>query len=129
LEKRAWPGTLGGGDEFVLYLPINAKDARQFLTATFASIRAEALKKWPKYGEAVATRKLSRRSLLPLTYSAGVIQLKPGEGVVRAEHAADILCKMAKHGGKGRGRTTNTISSRSSTSRLERQLAKKQTKI
>ncbi|MCX6799267.1 MAG: GGDEF domain-containing protein, partial [Candidatus Diapherotrites archaeon] len=78
-----------GGDEFLLYLRMSPNVAQAFLSEGFEQLRMQELKKWPLYNKAVAAK-------LPLTYSAGIIGLKPGANVETAEEAADKLCSKAK---------------------------------
>ena len=119
VSKKGFAGHIGG-DEFVIYLPMKAEAAKSFLFSSFGtkSAKVNELKKWANYDKARALKKLS------LTFSAGIIQLEPRADVNRAEHAADLLCKMAK-----RNKQVNTFSIRSNLGKFEEELAGKRTKI
>jgi diguanylate cyclase (GGDEF)-like protein len=98
-----------GGDEFILYLPFSAYTARALMASDFEHCRIGELRKWPHYNAARAARRITT------TYSAGIIQLRAGADVERAEQAADTLCSMAKRRGKKR----NTFSVRTDIGKFE----------
>lgn len=106
-----------GGDEFLLYLPMSAKKAAAFLEKVFKPKRTNELKKMSNYKTAKATQKKSPRNRIPMSFSAGVIEMKVGENLLRAERVASALCNRAKR----RGRLTDTISFSSNIARIEKE--------
>ncbi len=116
--RKGFAGHIGG-DEFVIYLRLGAKDARAFMTSVFGPERQSQLKKWKAFPDASASKRITT------TYSAGIIQLSSNIDVKRAEHAADLLCQQAKRISKQK----NTFSVRNSLEKFERELSKKRAKI
>jgi len=97
LEKSS-EGFVGhiGGDEFVLYLPMTCEMAKKFLFSFFGtkSAKVSRLKRWPKYDSAKA---LPKSKNVSLTFSAGVLEFKPGADLLQVEHVANLLCGKAKY--------------------------------
>ena len=120
-----------GGDEFVVYLPLNAKDARVFMGNVFGTMRKwelRDLKRHPKvtaHNTRVVTNNPKTRNKLTLTYSAGIIGIPKGAEINQVEHAGDLLCKMAKR----QSRDRPSYSVRSDLGRFERELHKKGIKL
>ena len=89
-----------GGDEFLAYIPMPPRAARALLATEFERVRQEELKNWKLYPKA-------KKDGLNFNYSAGIVGLKKGDSLNRAEVVADRLCSRAKL--KGREKVTFAI--------------------
>jgi diguanylate cyclase (GGDEF)-like protein len=128
-KKGALAGHIGG-DEFVVYLPMSAKEARSFMGNIFGSIRKVELKKLRKHPKLVGhnnrvSKNPKSRRRLTFSYSAGIIEVPRRADIDQVEHAGDLLCKMAKR----QSRERPTFSTRNDLAKFERELAKKGTKL
>ncbi len=98
-KARGFAGHIGG-DEFLAYLPMPPRAARALLSTEFERARQEELKNWKMHPQA-------RKEGLNLNYSAGLVGLRKGDAVGKAEVIADRLCSRAKT--RGRERVTFAI--------------------
>ena len=98
-KARGFAGHIGG-DEFLAYIPMPPRAARALLATEFERVRQEELKNWKLYPKA-------KKDGLNFNYSAGIVGLKKGDSLNRAEVVADRLCSRAKL--KGREKVTFAI--------------------
>ncbi len=98
-KARGFAGHIGG-DEFLAYLPMPPRAAKALLATEFERARQEELKSWKMYPKA-------RKEGLRFNYSAGIVGMKRGDSIERAEVTADRLCSRAKT--RGRERVTFAI--------------------
>jgi diguanylate cyclase (GGDEF)-like protein len=94
--RKGFAGHIGG-DEFLIYLPMNPKKAQEFLSGKLERIRQAELKRWKMHPKA-------KQMGFSLTYSAGLVGINKRVSVDRAILEADIQCEQAKK--KGREQVT-----------------------